>query len=65
MSLIAASWGLDTGSEEGRSQFNKERIEGAVFFDIDEMSDKTSEYEHMLPSAQIFQEHVGKVIFNN
>ena len=56
---------MDTGSEGGKAQFNHERIESAAFFDVDEVSDKGSEYDHMLPSPQVFQEHVGKVIYIN
>lgn len=52
---------METGSEGGKVQFNQERIEGAVFFDIDEISDKSSKYDHMLPSMQVFGKHVGKV----
>lgn len=52
---------MDTGSDGGKTHFNQERIESAVFFDVDEISDKSSVYDHMLPSAQVFQEHVGKV----
>ena len=52
---------MDSGSEGGKAQFNQERIESAVFFDIDDISDKNSPYDHMLPSPQAFQEHVGQV----
>ncbi len=59
--FLPASWDLDTGSDRGKVQFNEERIEGSVFFDIDNVSDKCSSLDHMLPSPQVFQEHVGKV----
>ena len=52
---------MGAGSERGRKQYNEERIQGAVFFDLDEMSDKSSQYDHMLPSAEMFGESVGKV----
>ena len=52
---------MDSGSEGGRAQFNHERIEGAAFFDIDDVSDKASIYSHMLPSPQVFQQSIGKV----
>lgn len=54
---------MDGGSEGGKAQFNQERIEGAVFFDIDEISDRCSEYDHMLPSAQMFGERIGRVSY--
>ena len=39
----------------------KERIDGAVFFDIDEVSDKSSQFPHMLPSSEQFSSQVGQV----
>lgn len=52
---------MEKRSEGGRENFNQERIEGAVFFDIDEISDKSSPYDHMLPPLNLFQERVGEV----
>ena len=48
-------------SRNARQEYLKERINGAMFFDIDEVSDKDSSLPHMLPSPQQFAEHVGKV----
>ena len=45
----------------GRQEYLKERIDGAVFFDIDEVSDKSSPFPHMLPSTDQFAEQVGQV----
>ena len=39
----------------------KERIDGAVFFDIDDVCDKSSPFSHMLPSPEQFSEQVGQV----
>lgn len=58
---ISASWDLETGSEGARDGFNRERIEGSIFFDIDELSDKSSVYDHMLPPARLFQDRIGEV----
>lgn len=49
------------GDRNPREEFLKERIDGATFFDIEEVSDRSSQYPHMLPSAEQFAEHVGKV----
>ncbi len=56
---IPASFSL--GGRNPREEFLKERIDGATFFDIDEVSDKLTPYPHMLPSAEQFSNHVGKV----
>ncbi len=44
-------------------EFLTERIEGAVFFDIDEIADESTPLPAMLPSPQQFSEQVGKVMF--
>jgi thiosulfate/3-mercaptopyruvate sulfurtransferase len=52
--LIDASWWLD--GRDARSDFERERLPGAVFFDLDAVSDRESLYPHMLPSPQAFAE---------
>lgn len=52
--IIDASWWLD--GRDARSDFEKERLPGAVFFDIEAVSDRTSPYPHMLPTPQAFAE---------
>ena len=56
--LPPASW---TMSREGRAAFLKERLAGAQHFDIDEVSDQSSPYPHMIPTPHIFQDLVAKV----
>jgi len=41
------------------SEFQKGRIPGARFFNLDEVIDKTSPYPHMLPSPEAFAEAAG------
>lgn len=52
--IIDASWWLD--GRDARSDFERERLPGAVFFDLDAVSDRESPYPHMLPSPQAFAE---------
>lgn len=49
-------------SRSARQEYLRERIDGAVFFDIDEVADKTSSFPHMLPSPEQFADHIGKVV---
>lgn len=58
---VPASWDLDKGSQGAREHFSHTRIEGASFFDLDEVSDKSSRYSHMLPTPQKFQDHIRQV----
>jgi thiosulfate/3-mercaptopyruvate sulfurtransferase len=54
---IDASWWLD--GRDARADFERERLPGAVFFDLDAVSDRNSPYPHMLPSPDIFAEAMG------
>ncbi|CAI8032685.1 hypothetical protein GBAR_LOCUS18454 [Geodia barretti] len=42
-------------SGEGRAAFLGERLAGAQHFDIDEVSEQSSPYPHMIPSHHRFQ----------
>lgn len=55
--LIDASWWLD--GRDARADFERERLPGAVFFDLDAVSDRESPYPHMLPSHGTFAEAMG------
>lgn len=55
--IIDASWWLD--GRDARSDFARERLPGAVFFDLDAVSDRESPYPHMLPSPDAFAEAMG------
>ncbi|RLN87902.1 hypothetical protein BBJ28_00016226 [Nothophytophthora sp. Chile5] len=48
--FLDASWYLDK-SRNGRDEFARERIPGAQFFDIEQISDTSSTLPHMLPSG--------------
>jgi len=55
--IIDASWWLD--GRDARADFERERLPGAVFFDLDALSDRNSPYPHMLPAPQAFAEAMG------
>ena len=55
--IIDASWWLD--GRDARADFEQERLPGAVFFDLDAVSDRDSPYPHMLPTPQAFAEAMG------
>ncbi|XP_061495022.1 3-mercaptopyruvate sulfurtransferase isoform X2 [Rhineura floridana] len=59
--LLDASWYLPKMKRNPRSEFEERHIPGAAFFDIDQCSDRTSPYDHMLPSPGDFAEYVGKL----
>ena len=55
--IIDASWWLD--GRDARADFEQERLPGAVFFDLEAVSDHDSPYPHMLPKPQAFAEAMG------
>ncbi|MCA3701389.1 MAG: 3-mercaptopyruvate sulfurtransferase [Brevundimonas sp.] len=55
--IVDASWHLD--GTDARAAFEQARIPGAVFFDLDVVSDHTTDLPHMLPDAAAFAEAVG------
>nr|XP_054325718.1 3-mercaptopyruvate sulfurtransferase isoform X4 [Pongo pygmaeus] len=61
LQLLDASWYLPKLGRDARREFEERHIPGAAFFDIDQCSDRTSPYDHMLPSAQHFAEYAGRL----
>lgn len=55
--IVDASWHLD--ARNGRAEFEQARIHGAVFFDLDAVSDHATDLPHMLPSPSAFAEAAG------
>jgi thiosulfate/3-mercaptopyruvate sulfurtransferase len=59
--VIDASWHLPTTARKGDAEFREGHIPGAVFFNIDEIADKTSGLPHMLPTPQAFAKAMGEL----
>ncbi|UGA55856.1 3-mercaptopyruvate sulfurtransferase [Vibrio sp. VB16] len=60
LTVIDASWFMPGIERDGRSEWQSERIPGALFFDFDTLiCDLGSELPHMMPSADYFAEQVG------
>ncbi len=54
--VLDASWHLPNVKRNAHEEYQKARIPGAVFFDIDAVSDAHSDLPHMLPTAEVFAE---------
>ncbi len=52
--ILDATWFLPGDPRDALALFNERRIPGALFFDIEEISDKETSLPHMLPSAEKF-----------
>ncbi len=59
MQVVDATWFMPPDTRVGRVEYERAHIPGAVFFDIDDIADKTSGLPHMLPTANDFAAEAG------
>lgn len=59
--VLDGSWHLPTSGRDPKAEFLKEHIPGAVFFDIDDLSNEKSSLPHMLPSTLKFSSRMKKM----
>ncbi len=59
--VLDASLHLPTSGRNARAEYATEHIPGAVFFDIDAISDKSNPLPHMLPSSVQFASMMKKM----
>ncbi len=62
---VDATWYMPGFPEKAYDQFLNNRIPGAVFFDIDAISDKSIDLPHMLPTEEFFANSVGSMGIKN
>lgn len=60
LKIIDASWRMP-GNPPAIEDRIKRRIKGAVFFDLDEIADKSAGLPHMLPAAEDFARAIGSL----
>ncbi|MDG1275313.1 MAG: rhodanese-like domain-containing protein [Alphaproteobacteria bacterium] len=63
--VLDGTYHLPTANRNAAKEFNSKHIEGAVFFDIDDICDPESKLSHMLPSDEIFSEKVSALGVDN
>ncbi|XP_015234072.1 PREDICTED: 3-mercaptopyruvate sulfurtransferase-like [Cyprinodon variegatus] len=63
--ILDSSWYLPKTNRVAREEFNQKHIPGASFFDIDDCCDKSSQYDHMLPTSSDFSRYVGDLGIGN
>lgn len=59
--IADASWYLPQAARNARQEYDSAHIPGAVFFDIDDLSDEKSPYPHMLAPAPKFASRMRKL----
>lgn len=52
--VVDATWYLPAQGKDGREEYQKEHIPGAVFWDIDYIADQSDPLPHMLPDEATF-----------
>jgi thiosulfate/3-mercaptopyruvate sulfurtransferase len=57
--VVDGSWYLPTSGRDARSEYLAGHLPGAVFFELDAISDRASSLPHMLPTARQFAEQVA------
>ena len=63
--VVDASWYLPAMNRNGRREYGSAHIPGAVYWDIDEVADTSSNLPHMMPSAGQFETHMKALGINN
>lgn len=56
---VDGSWYLPASGRDARSEYVAGHVPGAVFFDLDAISDRGTPLPHMLPASEVFAEQVG------
>ena len=59
--IADASWYLPQAKRDARAEYEAAHISGAVFFDVDALSDRETDLPHMLPSPEAFASAVRKL----
>ena len=63
--ILDCSWHLPNTNRSGEKEFLSERIPGAIFLNIDHISDQRSPYPHMVPNEKEFSLKVGNLGISN
>jgi thiosulfate/3-mercaptopyruvate sulfurtransferase len=61
LKVADASWYLPQAGRNAKREYGTAHIPGAIFFDIDALSDQTADLPHMLPAPEAFAGEVRKI----
>jgi thiosulfate/3-mercaptopyruvate sulfurtransferase len=59
--VVDGSWYLPAMKRDGRAEYAAAHIPGAVYFDIDEVKDISTNLPHMLPPPEVFALHMARL----
>ena len=63
--IIDGSWHLPTTGRDGHKEYLNMHIPGAVYFNIDKISDSNSTLPHMIPSPETFNSKISEMGISN
>ena len=61
LAVLDASWYLPAQNRDGKAEYLVRHIPGAVHFDIEEISDRSSSLPHMMPPPEQFARQMGEL----
>jgi thiosulfate/3-mercaptopyruvate sulfurtransferase len=65
LQVVDGSWYLPNSGRDARAEYAAGHIPGAVFFDLDQTSDRTTSLPHMLPHERDFSEAMSRLGLND
>nr|KAJ0213760.1 hypothetical protein LSAT_V11C400194040 [Lactuca sativa] len=65
MKVLDASWSMPDEQRNPLQEYQVAHIPGALFFDVDGISDRTTNLPHMLPSEEAFVAAVSALGIEN
>ncbi|KAG7506124.1 3-mercaptopyruvate sulfurtransferase-like [Solea senegalensis] len=63
--ILDTSWYLPAWERNPKAEFAQQHIPGSQYFDLDECSDKSSVFHHMVPTCSHFAQYVGDLGIGN
>ena len=63
--IIDCSWHLPNENRNAKAEFNKEHISNAIFFDLDDNSNKDTDLPHMMPNKKDWEQILSKMGISN
>jgi len=63
--VVDASWYMPNEKRDTLKEYKEEHIPGAIFFNVDKISDVTSDMPHMLPSETAFEQAASALGIKN
>ena len=61
MRVLDGSWFLPSMGRDAKALYAERRIPSAIFFDIDDIADHSTDLPHMLPSVEMFSSRMRKM----